>query len=318
MDKPKLLFIGVGFHEYDTYIIEHLKGKYDVWYLCSSGFNNKHPYIHFISLKLPVIFPNFNDQSITNFIEKTKNANFDVVFTIKGSNLTDFHLCKLKTYHPQAKFKLYVWDEWEYMSNRDILKKHFSEIYSFDSDDCERYGFILRPLFYINDNKDDSKIYDISFVGNEHTNRFQTILEIKKVCVENGLRYRFVVTMTKSSFMKLKSCYSEMDYADIALKGSIPYGEYQDIIRKSKTVIDIPRETQSGITMRTLEALATCTKVITTSKHIKQYSNIPKEMYYEWDYKVSDSLIDFIKNPIPKFQLDSYYSIDVFLEQILK
>jgi hypothetical protein len=318
MAKQKILFIGVGFHEYDKHIIENLKKKYDVWYLLSSGFKNKHPYFYYITKKIPILFPDFNEKNISKFIEKTKDINFDIIFVIKGSGLTDKHLSNLKRYHLKAKYKLYVWDEWEYMSNRDVLEQYFSDIYSFDSEDCKKYGFKLRPLFYINKNRVDDKIYDISFVGNDHSSRFQTILDIKNCCIANCLKYRFVITMTKSSFLKIKTKYKEEDYRDIAHKGPIPYKEYEDITRKSKTVIDIPRGTQSGLTIRTLEALASGTKVITTNNHICEYENIPKGMYYIWDYTINEALLNFIREPIPTDELNDYFSIDVFLEDILK
>ncbi len=318
MVKRKVLFIGVGFHEYDNYILKCLQKRFEVWYICSSGFKNKHPYIHYFTQRMHYFFPDFNNKSISDFIERTKSEEFDVIFVIKGANLTEQHLEKLKNHHPHAKFKLYVWDEWSFMPNRDVLRSYFPEIYSFDSEDCKQYGFTLRPLFYIKEYYENNKIYDISFVGNDHSNRFNTMLNIKRACKMNGLEYRLIVTMTKSSFMRLKSNYSIEDYSDVAYRGSIPYSEYEDILKRSKTVVDIPRETQSGITIRTIEALASGTKVITTNKHIMEYDNIPKEMYFIWDNSVNESLINFIKTPVPDYHLDKYYSLENFIEEILR
>ena len=320
MDKKRILFIGVGFHEYDTYIIEHLKEKYDVWYFCSSEYILKHPHIYSLSLKFPFFFKDFNNQLISNKIEETKMCDFDIIFAIKGSNLSDEHLMTLKKHHPRAALKLYLWDEWMVMKNRDVLEKHFDKIFSFDSEDCKKYGFILRPLFYLEKYQAGSKNVDVSFIGGEHSGRLEAIINMKAACLENGLSYCFIVstrltTMFKIMMVSIKKFLK--NYGIMKFEG-VSYSEFLRITRESKTVLDIHYKNQSGLTMRTIEALAAGTKVITTNHHIKEYKNIPNSMYYVWDMRVNQALIDFIKAPVSDFEIDNSFSVDVFFEDILK
>ncbi len=322
MDKKRILFIGVGFHEYDTYIIEHLKKEYDVWYLNSNSFKQKHPYLLWLtSLFSKRKAKEITEKGITSFIESTKSCNFDLVFIISCVNVSQNHLNSLKRYHPKAKFVLYLWDEWEYRKlSLSFIKENFNEVYSFDSEDCRKYGFKLRPLFYIGNNRPKLKDYDVCFVGNQHSNRLETMHELKKQCQKNSLKYRFVVTMTISVYLRnmLRSIEEFRSDKDILHQGAISYAEYEKIISNSKTVVDIHRPTQSGLTMRTIESLASGSKVLTTNKHILEYKNIPSDMYYVWNMKVDENLIEFIKTSKTDFVLDSYYSIDSFLNEVLQ
>ena len=156
MEKKRILFIGVGFHEYDDYIISHLEKQHDVWYVNSIKFRQDHPYFMMIAKRfLPSQLMERIDNNTSKFIEKTKHFNFDIVFVITGANLTDKHIEDLKRYHKNARFVLYLWDSWNRsVINRDFLSKNFTNIYSFDPLDCEKYGFKHRPLFYIDKNSD--------------------------------------------------------------------------------------------------------------------------------------------------------------------
>ena len=319
MNNQRVFFIGVGFHEYDNYIIKHLQKKYEVCYMCSSKFYYMHPYISSLSQKYPRFIPNGNHRFTNEYIEKTRGYDFDIIFVIKGSNLTDKHLETLKRYHPRAKWVLYLWDEWTIMQNRDVLKKHFPNIFSFDSEDCKKYGFKFRPLFYLENNQTQEKVYDISFVGVEHSNRLKMLIEMKKMCLDNKLSYYFVIIIGLFSVVKLffsnLSCL--LNNGDIIKRKGIPYAEFLKVTRLSKVVIDIHQKRQSGLTMRTIEALASGTKVITTNKYIREYSNIPKDMYYVWDTNKCEEILDFIKKPASKYTIDSYFSIEFFLQEIL-
>lgn len=319
MGKKRILFIGVGFHEYDSHIIKHLKRDYDVYYFCSSQFKIKHPHLFLLSQKYGKFLPDYNNKQILCNIEKTKEKDFNYIFAIKGSNLTDNHLSLLKKYHPRAKFSLYFWDSWDVMKNLEILKRYFDAIYSFDSEDCKKLGFKLRPLFYLENKNTDEKKYDICFVGAEHSDRFSSMKELKLLCDNNALKYYIKVIMSLSHYIKVFiSPYSFFRYRQLASYKYLSYSEFVKVLRKSKVVIDIHNRRQTGLTMRTIEALASGAKVITTNEYIKEYENIPTYMYYIWDQKVDMQLIDFIKKPVSDYVIDEYYSVDSFLKEVLE
>ena len=315
-----LLFIGVGFHEYDSYIIKKLEKEYNVSYLNCSGFRIRHPYIYSLVKYSSGLFSMLNNKTTKSYIKTTKDKGFDTIFIIKGTNLTDEHFMLLRQYHPSAKLVLYLWDAWELIPNRDVLRRNVSKIYSFDSEDCKKYGFILRPLFYLESCPKTKKQYDICFVGNGHSNRLKLMRDLKRLCVENGLKYRFVVNMGIPAYLKMKYLPNNVqnDDKDIISSRSIPYQEYLEIIRTSRTVVDIHYNKQSGLTMRTIEALAAGARVITTNEHIKEYENIPSNMYLLWKKNADAELMDFVNAPKPEYTISPYYSIEYFLKEVVK
>lgn len=315
----RLLYIGVGFHEYDKYIVETLRESFDVSTFGSSEFHTKHPLLYSLVKYSPSFVKKANASLISQNINNLKDKNFDYVFIIKGSNLSDLHLETLKAHHPNAKFILYLWDAWEMINNRDVLKKHIPTIYSFDSEDCKKYGFILRPLFYLRETQPEHKKYDISFVGNGHSNRFSIIQKFKDLCLKNGYRYKFVVNMGLTAVVKTKLFSNGMlnKDRDIISPGNIPYSEYLQITRDSKVILDIHYPKQSGLTIRTIEALASGARVITTNRHIVEYKNIPTELYFVWDQEDYECLKEFISKPYSKFKLDSSFSVHTFINDMI-
>ena len=52
---------------------------------------------------------------------------------------------------------------------------------------------------------------------------------------------------------------------------SLSKREVIDILSRSVAVIDSPQDDQNGLTMRTIEALGACRKIITTNENITAY-----------------------------------------------
>lgn len=317
--NKSMLFIGVGFQQYNNYLVDFLSKKFVLSHYGTGEFKDEHKLFMQWAKYSPTSVCNHYRKALTNFIERTKNKHFDYVLVLKGTYMQEEHIELLQKYHPDAKYVLYFWDSMKRMDNGDILIKYFQNVYSFDSEDCKLYGFRLRPLFYLQTEKPDEIKYDVSFIGNSHSDRLKIIQELKAFCKANSISYRFVLPVGGSTYYKAKYLKKGLlaDDADIISCKSIPYIEYLGITRKSKVIIDIPSPDQSGLTIRTIEALATGIKVITTNKHITEYENILKGMYYVWDLALDDRLLDFIKAPRVEFQLDSYYSLNTFFEEIL-
>lgn len=95
--------------------------------------------------------------------------------------------------------------------------------------------------------------------------------------------------------------------------------EVNDILSKSKVVIDIQMGKQNGLTMRTFETLHLNKKLITSNQNIKQY-----------DFYSSNNILclEDIKETVDSNfynetfdlnnKLDSKYSIASFVKQLLK
>ena len=91
-----------------------------------------------------------------------------------------------------------------------------------------------------------------------------------------------------------------------------------DILKKSKAVIDCPIPNQNGLTMRTFEALALNTKLITTNKNIKEYEFYTENNIYVVDDETEAIPTDFFIKPFDNnYRLDESYSIGSFVGKLM-
>lgn len=319
VNKKNLLFIGVGFQQYNDYFVDYLSKEYNLWHYGTGEFKAEHSIFMLWARYFPSEIRKAYRKCLLRYIEKTKNCNFDCILVLKGTHMTDGHLELLKTYHPDSRFVLYLWDSLKNMDNGDVLRKYFQLIYSFDSEDCKQYGFKLRPLFYIEGGRKHQSIYDVSFVGSNHSDRLKMTQELKSFCKANNISYRFVIPVGGKLYNKAKYKRNHFLHNDVDIirASSMAYDEYLELTQSSKTVIDIPSPNQSGLSIRTIESLAFGARVITTNYHIAEYDNISKDMYYVWDRQLNQGLLDFIKMPQREYRLDPFYSLEAFIGELL-
>lgn len=319
MNKKNLLFIGVGFQQYNDYLVEYLSKAYNLHHYGTGEFKREHGLFMAWAKYFPSEVRKAYRKSLLKYIEKIKDCHFDYILVLKGTYMQDEHLELLKKHHPDSRLVLYMWDSLKNMDNGDVLRKHFKVIYSFDSEDCKKYGFGLRPLFYIQSGQTKKYTYDVSFVGNNHSDRLKMTQELKGFCKANGISYRFIIPVGGKTYNKAK--YQKMHFLhndiDIISAGRMAYDEYLALTQSSKTVIDIPSPNQSGLSIRTIESLAFGARVITTNKHIIEYDSIPKDMYYVWDRQFDKGLLDFIKMPQREYCIDPFFSLESFVGDLL-
>lgn len=296
--KQRLLYIGVGFRNYDELIVKELSKRYDVVYINSKDYDQHHRVIYKLAKKY---CKKWLEKLCAKYIMREiceKAVNIDKIFVIKGEHLTGEHIDYIKKHNKIKQSVLYLWDKWSAHENINEIKSQFDDIYSFDTKDCEEQGVKLRPLFYFENQIKigQKKTIDVSFVGNDHTGRYELLKRVKHICKENGLNYNFCLLIGKVEYTKFtrfpfwKSKYDRED-SEMFSESGISYKEYIDIISSSRVVVDMPYEGQSGLTMRTVEALAMGTRLITTNESISQYDDISPCSYLIINSKTDDNVI---------------------------
>lgn len=316
----RILFIGTGFYQYDQYIQQELHRYGEVRYINSKQAESNHSFLFNICdrIKCTKRFGKLASKELQQKIESLGIEPFDLVFIIKGEYLTEENILAIKRCSPCAKYILYLWDAWVRHDNRDVLKKHFSNIYSFDARDCQEFGFNLRPLFYINKVKAAKRAqdaYNISFVGGDHSGRLDYLKTVKKICQSHGLTYKFKLLVGRAEAFKSKWILRDSYAEDVITRDFVPYSAYLDILDRSIAVVDIPNPLQSGLTIRTIEALSRGAKVVTTNTYINCYDRIPKSLILIVDSNNIDEeqLVSFISSPSIEM-LDDYYSLEHFIK----
>ncbi len=319
----KVLFIGLSLVDYDTYIVKELSTKYEVRYVNTIRFIKRY---HLLVSVLTILFHSSSivkwlcARTIMKDLRKFGNEEFDVVFTILGTFLNSKHVNYIKKHSPNAKYSMYLWDDWKRVGcpEKEYMRTQFTHIYSFDYPDCENYGFHFRPLFYVNNcvpSKNECSRVDVSFIGTNHSERFEWLKKIKKVCDLNNLSSKLILIVSRSEYFKLARTEKQEDLEILSTK-EISYHTFLEITNNSACVVDFQHPSQRGLTMRTIEALSLGVKVITTNEYIKIHKDIPSDMYMVLNSNNVDEIPSFIKKESCS-KLPEKYSLRFFLDEII-
>lgn len=319
LSGKNILFFGIGFYDYEDSIKKQLEnyGATVDFYLDQprslfEGFSGK-----IISL-LKVDKKNILLSYHKKILKKTASIKYDFVFVLKGEMLTTTFLKDLKHQQQNAIFIMYQWDSINRVSNALELMPYFDRAFSFDRIDCQQYEKLdFRPLFFrVLDReviKKDST-YDLVFIGFLHADRMELIRTIQDLCmVQNIKTFIYLFTGIKTyiqSFFKGKS-------SNLYIKplNYIAVNEYNS---SSKVVLDLPHPLQSGLTMRTIEAIGSKKKLITTNVDIVNYDfyNSKNILLIERENLKIDR--SFFEIPYIDVPLDIYkkYTLEEWVEDI--
>ena len=254
-----------------------------------------------LKFRITRYYQNINDQ--------TCKKKYDYIFIIKGESVSTSILKMLRNSHPDAKVILYLWDSIK--NNKNALKNlvYFDKILSFDKEDVKNHNFIFRPLFYIDAYKDidipEKYMYDALFVGTTHSDRYIFVKKIEKQL--------FHLNKTVFSYFFFRSIfhYYQKKIFDYSFKDTskenfhfapLVSDKLLQLIYVSFAMIDTQHPNQSGLTIRTIEAIGAKRKLITTNQNISLYDF----------YDPANILIVDRNNPIvtEEFLVSPYKNID--------
>ena len=217
-----------------------------------------------------------------------KNSKYDSILVVCGWAITSRISGLLRKNHLRegGEMILYYWDSLSLLRD-DISRWHYYDrIYTFDRSDYEKHKDRLSflPLFYINsyskDNKEISKDYDLFTVGSFKFNRYYDIEEIREKNPDiNVCSYMFDSKWVVRFHKLFRPKYKNIDMNKLQFRMLTPE-EVRDYYRRSKAVLDIPRENQNGLTIRTFECLAMEKKMVTTNAQIQYYDFYNPENIY--------------------------------------
>lgn len=193
-----------------------------------------------------LIFDDFPDLPLIKWI---KSINSDCDIKVWFWNVPDYSIEDYKKYA-----KLYCFDK-EYCRSNDIF---FEEQFYFEPKEIGQKEQVVRDLLYIGADKNRTSI-------------LETIAEEAK---KQGIKYDFI--LIKNGITDLNHNHNGIQYLNNPLS-------YEDVLienRKSKAILEIVREGQTGLTWRCMEALYLNKKLITNNRSIinSQFYN-PDNMY---------------------------------------
>lgn len=196
----------------------------------------------------------------------------------------------IRKQNPSAKIIYWYWNPYSRIKKIDQSFLKNTEIWSFDPEDCARYDFKFNTTFYFKDiTLPENRIeYDVLFIGLDK-GRQNLLEDISKRINGKGLKAYINIIPDKNN--------------------KIPYSEYLKFVSKSKVILDIVADGQSGLTVRVMESIFHEKKLITTDETIINHDFYREENIFIWGQDNVEDLKRFIDTPftpLPKSVKEEY------------
>lgn len=216
--------------------------------------------------------------------------------------------------NPQVRLINYYWDKVE-ISGYPIKESKEFENWSFDREDCKRYGFQYNPQYYskhLSLPRGNEK-YDVSFVGADREGtwpeRADVVNKTYKLLKEHGF-YTFFYFVTDNSKVE----------KEIIHKNRLSEKEFLKVTGSSKAVVDLVQPGKEWMTLRPFLALANGRKLITNYTGIQQYGFYDRNNIFILGMDTMERLKEFMETPfsVGKDGELKKYEVDVWAERFLE
>lgn len=262
------------------------------------------------------------EKRIKQFLEYIKPNIYDLILVKAPFDFPTSFFERLREIFKSTPVINYNWSSLRKFNFIPYLE-YFNKIYSFDRDDCLKYNLEYYPLFYLREFEkigfDKRKLYNIAFVGSgtsagriEFINRF---LQRSDELTLTYFLYLWTPEKIKSAAIKFK--YPKL--SNYCYFSQLPMNEVINVTSVSEAMIDHPMTIQTGLTIRTFEALGSGLHLYTTNMKIKEEPFYNSERITIIDNNLSN--FEFIsmnqRNPDKEWQeLFRKYRIDNWIKHI--
>ncbi|MBW8778501.1 MAG: hypothetical protein JF585_04725 [Burkholderiales bacterium] len=195
---------------------------------------------------------------------------YDLLLVIQGECVFEPTLRLLRTAYPTARMVFYTWDS---LSNKPQTRRRlrfYDQCFSFDESDAASCRIDFRPLFFtpgFERAAPAEPTWDISFVGTIHSDRYRIVKALQAELPDpaRGCWYLYLQAPWMYAARKvLTNTIAGATRSEFRFE-PLPKARVQEIFFRSRAVLDIEHPAQHGLTMRTLEALGSRTKLVTTN-----------------------------------------------------
>ena len=264
-----------------------------------------------------------------------KKRGYDTVISIRGEYTPVKTLKLLKSYYPDSRLILYMWDGLHKLNTKGIETKwpYYDKVYTFDRMDYEKHKKKLNflPLYYYEDcipdrmppvNSSRFK-YDLSFIGTGHDDRIRIVKNVMEQCESSGLRgFSYFYMPHPAVYLKDKALnrdFKGVARSDIRFR-KVPFQKLYQIYANSKCIIDVENAGQHGLTMRSMEILGLKRKLVTTNSDIVNYDFYHPDNILVLDRKNPVINTEFFKTPYKVLDERIYekYSLSSWILELLK
>lgn len=294
--NKNIVLLSPIFHEYHIEIINELKLNGANVFFINNKVHKLDPYFKQSRLKiLKYIYYLIFNPDILYFLNiinpQLKKIKIDYFIAINQFSLSKYLLKTINKNNKNIKSILYLWDSTGFYY-KPGLEKYFSKIFTFDLKDSIKKNLEYIPNFYYDKKEievNNKIIYDLFFIGTQHSDRYNILSIIEKNKPNNITTYFKLIMIYKSFFHDsfiylILKCLPIHYFKNIIFeyelfKGKIinpfitfqliSYSEYIKLFNCSNCILDIDSPVQSGCSQRIILALSKGKKIITTNENIK-------------------------------------------------
>ncbi|MAM00315.1 MAG: hypothetical protein CL583_17890 [Alteromonadaceae bacterium] len=209
-------------------------------------------------------------QHVDALIERVIAAGTTEVLLVSPEVLTPDGVQRLRD--AGITVSMYLWDSLSNKPRAAALLPQMAQVASFDPQDCAAKGFALIPLYSAAPRQEPApaKTYDIFYCTTLHSSRPVLLTKIRAAVAQGGWSAKFFLFYHSRPLWLLRYAGQPRVWPLLTLISvkSFAQADIAAATQKARAVIDIHHSAQSGLTMRTFEALSLGTVLLTTNPHV--------------------------------------------------
>jgi hypothetical protein len=251
-------------------------------------------------------------------------SRYDHILVVNGQTLSESYLGTLRQDFPTAKFSFYIWDDFDNRPHAVAMLPKYDAAFSFDRRAADKYGVGFRPLFFSPDYDlpaNPAADIDLSFVGTAHSDRPAVVHRINQRLPAETSRFWFLYLKARwvLYYNRLTSRHFRSLPSSLFSYSPLPRPEVKAVFARSKGFLDIEHERQSGLTIRTFEALGSRKKLVTTNPRVREFDfYVPEniQVINRADPKID---LNLLMSPIKEVtsNIRHRYSVQGWIDDIL-
>jgi len=266
LSGKRVLLITARFYHYGDAICEKIK---------TYGAKVSHYYERDLSIRHNIIASFFSnrmdgwqDRHYRNILSDISDCSFDYLIVVRGYKMKSWFVEAIKRQNPGIYSIMYQWDPytaWE--SDYRHLMPLFDRTLSFDYHDSKTLNIPYSPTFHTDEYSAVPKSpssYDFIFCTSYTDEKYAFLKSFKRYCQQKGYTLKSHLYISWLRFIKARFSGTHISKKDISFR-RLPRELYFELFCKSKTIVDFSASTQTGLTMRVIDALGSGKRVLTNN-----------------------------------------------------
>jgi len=229
----------------------------------------------------------------------------------------EYHLEIKKFTH---KYIAYLYDSMQRCPIDHLLDGIFDEIYSFDQDDCKTYGFQETSNYiYFNpkDYENATIVNECIYIGSIDE-RLEQVEQIGQFLKSQNRTFALYAIGKKATWYAFKNRFTKQYKTITFRRNRFTQNETLQKYNESKTLIDIVRKNQTGLSFRIFEAIGLNKNVVTNNAIIANYDIFEsKKISLLKDGTLNTKDFEFTSNAYPS-DLQHKYHLSTWVEKVFK